>query len=458
MLSSAPQSFTEQERLTCLKVLSALGETPERFLEKSQPEFAELAEVRAAANRLIEGIKREVRSQRGQPPEGKPSPAVTKSSQKPKSKRSVPKPAERCLHAEARPCYVCGERFQQSHRQYPLLCVPCGSLNWSKRSHTADLSGRVAVVTGGRIRIGYQTCLKLLRAGATVHASTRFPCSAALRYSQEIDFAEWSQRLTIHGLDLRSLGAVTRFAETFAVVDILINNAAQTIRREGNYYAPQLQQERLGVKQFPRSVQGRISRQDYHLPQRSAESPWLLLGSQPASLPAVLDDEGHPLDLREQTSWTQTIEQIHPVELLEVHTINAFAPFVLLNQLLPAMKNSEHQRRFVINVTAKEGRFAARKDSVHPHTNMAKASLDMLTCSVAQDLAQQGIYVNSVDPGWVSNQQPLTQNGARIFRRAAPLDALDAAARVCDPILTGITSPGEPRAGVLYKHFQRVDW
>jgi NAD(P)-dependent dehydrogenase (short-subunit alcohol dehydrogenase family) len=107
----------------------------------------------------------------------------------------------------------------------------------------------VAVVTGSRVKIGYQTCLKLLRSGATVVATTRFPNSAADTYRKETDFSSWRDRLHVYGLDLRDvtgLEAFTRFLKMKyhkSGIDILINNACQTIRRPRGYYVPMTEKE-----------------------------------------------------------------------------------------------------------------------------------------------------------------------------------------------------------------------
>ena len=152
-----------------------------------------------------------------------------------------------------RSCYVCKQEFVRLHHFYDALCPECAELNYAKRFQTASLEGRVGLVTGARVKIGYQTALKMLRAGARVIATTRFPHDAALRYAREADFEDWKDRLHVHGLDLRHSPSVEIFARyvehSFERLDILVNNACQTVRRPPGFYAHLLETEtRRGVR------------------------------------------------------------------------------------------------------------------------------------------------------------------------------------------------------------------
>ena len=146
------------------------------------------------------------------------------------------------------------------------MCEACGDFNYAKREQTADLSGRYALVTGARVKIGYQASLKLLRAGAHVIVTTRFPRDAAARYAREEDFADWKERLEIHGLDLRHSPSVEIFArfltQTKPHLDILINNAAQTVRRPPAFYAHMLDVERKALVDLPPDVRGLLRRHE----------------------------------------------------------------------------------------------------------------------------------------------------------------------------------------------------
>jgi hypothetical protein len=111
----------------------------------------------------------------------------------------------------ARNCYVCKALFTKLHFFYDLMCADCADFSYKKRFQSAPLHGQVAVITGARLKIGFQASLMMLRAGARVIATTRFPVDAALRFSRETDFPEWGGRLEIYGLDLRHIPSVEIF-------------------------------------------------------------------------------------------------------------------------------------------------------------------------------------------------------------------------------------------------------
>lgn len=389
-------------------------------------------------------------------------------------------------------CYVCKQPSTHAHFFYRHLCLRCGDLNYRKRAICADLAGRTALVTGARVKIGYATALRLLRAGARVIVTTRFPHDAAYRYSREPDFVDWQDRLEIYGLDFRYLPVLERFVqylhETYPALDILINNAAQTVRHPSEYYAPLLPREQTPLAELPPAQQALVRRSHEVLPP----TPFALPGSQPLALPAelsayqvpslplsslatlqgnllsVYDDtslastapDGRTMqrETRARNSWTLPFNEIGLTEFLEVQTINATAPFLLVSQLHPLLCRSPFAQRFIINVSAIEGQFANAKLGRHVHTNMAKAALNMLTHTAAAQLVKDGIFMNSVDPGWISQQAPQSdpQTWERL-QQLLPLDLIDAAARVCDPIFMSIIS-GEAVAGRFYKDYQPASW
>jgi hypothetical protein len=158
-----------------------------------------------------------------------------------------------------RSCYVCKRRFSELHHFYHSLCPFCAELNWQKRMQMCDLTGRICLVTGGRVKIGFQCCLKLLRCGATVISTSRFPVDAAKRFAAQSDFSSWRARIICIGLDLRDLSylefACDHIRRTFSKLDIIINNACQTIRRPRQYYAHMIGEEEAvsdAVRRSPR--------------------------------------------------------------------------------------------------------------------------------------------------------------------------------------------------------------
>jgi len=379
-----------------------------------------------------------------------------------------------------RKCYTCKSEFRRLHFFYDQLCPPCAELNYRKRNQTADLRGRVALVTGARVKIGYQTAILLLRAGCRVIVTTRFPHDAALRYAREPDYESFAERLEIHGLDLRLTPAVERFARSLDErcdrLDFIIHNACQTVRRPPAFYAHLIELEQTPIEALPEAARPLVSA--YHHDRRARrdaalrDDPALL--SQAALTPedraltgrvdlfpaGELDADKQQIDLRPQNSWRMTLAEVPTVELLEVHLVNAVAPFVLSSRLKPLMLRRESRDKHIVNVSAMEGQFyREHKTDKHPHTNMAKAALNMLTRTSAQDYAKDGIYMNSVDTGWVTDEDPIAiaSKKREVHGFHPPLDIVDGAARVCDPIFSGI-STGEHAYGQFFKDYAPTAW
>jgi NAD(P)-dependent dehydrogenase (short-subunit alcohol dehydrogenase family) len=148
------------------------------------------------------------------------------------------------------------------------------------------------------------------------------------------------------------------------------------------------------------------------------------------------------------------------LEMLEVQLVNVVAPFLLNARLRPVMaRRGAGEASYIINVSAPEGRFdRVYKSPFHPHTNMAKAALNMMTRTSAEEYAADGIYMTSVDPGWASNENPEPIAAAMRARGfMPPLDLIDAAARVCDPVVRG-RRDGVLLHGVFLKDFMQISW
>src|SRR5579859_5529691 len=156
---------------------------------------------------------------------------------------------------EPQNCYICKQDYNLIHHFYDQLCPQCAELNFFKRTETADLSGRVALLTGGRVKIGYQAGIKLLRAGAQLIVTTRFPRDSALRYAAEPDFKDWGHRLEIFGLDLRHTPSVEAFCKhllnTRSRLDFIVNNACQTVRRPPDFYQHMMDRETGPLHDLP---------------------------------------------------------------------------------------------------------------------------------------------------------------------------------------------------------------
>jgi NAD(P)-dependent dehydrogenase (short-subunit alcohol dehydrogenase family) len=397
------------------------------------------------------------------------------------------------FHQE-RNCYVCKKAFARMHRYYDSMCEACGDLNYAKRGQTADLSGQYALITGARVKIGFQASLKLLRAGAQVIVTTRFPVDAVDRYAKEADYPDFRERLQIYGLDLRHTPSVELFTqfllERLPRLDHILNNACQTVRRPAGFFQHLLARETESVGRLPeawqtplanhnelhRAIEGsRVPGNGTALavnPGRHGEG---LLNSAALSQRRFLDEDYHggetlfpadrydedlqQVDLREVNSWRLRMHEVETPELLEVQLVNAVAPFVLNARLKPLMLRTPERHKHVVNVSAVEGQFyRTTKTDKHPHTNMAKAALNMMTRTSAPDFVKDGIHMNAVDTGWVTDEDP----AAHATRKAnlgfsPPLDIIDGAARIVDPIFTGSLT-GEHVWGQFLKDYKPAPW
>ena len=392
---------------------------------------------------------------------------------------------------QERACYVCKKPFTKVHRYYDSLCPACGDFNYAKRQQTADLSGHYAIVTGARVKIGFQASLKLLRAGAHVVVTTRFPVDAADRYSKEPDFPVFRERLQIHGLDLRHTPSVelfTRFLlDRLPRLDYILNNACQTVRRPAGFFQHLLAKEACGGTVLPESLRSPLANHEelrrtlqgsksHSLAAGTARSHGEgLLHSAALSQRRYLDEDFHggetffpanrydedrqQVDLREINSWRLRMHEVETPELLEVQLVNAIAPYILNARLKPLMLRTPGRHKHVVNVSAMEGQFyRATKTDKHPHTNMAKAALNMMTRTSAPDYVKDGIHMNAVDTGWVTDEDPAIHAARKAqLGFAPPLDILDGAARILDPVFAGRLT-GEHVWGQFLKDYKPAPW
>ncbi|MBQ2803930.1 MAG: SDR family oxidoreductase [Lachnospiraceae bacterium] len=345
-----------------------------------------------------------------------------------------------------RKCLICRERKIEEYG----ICNECFERNQHFAAIHVNMKGYTAVVTGGRIKIGFATALRLLRDGASVLVITRFPYDALSRYQKEPDYDAFKERLIIYGFNLLCVNKldelVSFIGETFPQgLDILINNAAQTIKKAPSYY-----EELEATEQKLQLL--------YENTKSNQPIPIYATGGKPDSM--LLETNSQPTLYQESpmyNSWVAKAEEISVQEMLEVQLINVTSPFILVGQLKSLMKKSPHQNRFIINVSSVEGKFNTRKKlSRHVHTNMAKASLNMMTHSLSMEYEKDNIFIYSVDPGWVSNQFPTGYEASKNFTGYLTFE--DAASRICHPIYTKLNVEQIKDAGSLWKDYKIVEY
>jgi NAD(P)-dependent dehydrogenase (short-subunit alcohol dehydrogenase family) len=466
----------------CLRVIAEVD-----ALSRSDPEHPDAVAVRLATARLFKTVKESRRAQRraavmaadhavtSATATAAPGRIDDETQGNPLVSNVVGARAGTLLRARA--CYICKNRYADVDAFYHQLCPSCAHLNRAHRDARTDLTGRRALLTGGRAKIGMYIALRLLRDGAHTTITTRFPRDAVQRFAGMPDSSDWLHRLRIVGIDLRDPAQVVSLAESLAAegpLDILINNAAQTVRRSPGSYGPLIEAEAAPLPLGPiPDLLTFDSIRDAHpaaLVNSMAEHPTaqalmalaLTAGSaSPARIAAAttIDAGGLVPDLHSVNSWTQRIGEVDPLELLEVQLCNTTAPFLLISALRPAMAAATARRKYVVNVSAMEGQFSrAYKGPGHPHTNMAKAALNMLTRTSAQEMLNADrILMTAVDTGWITDERPhparqrLADEGFH-----APLDLVDGAARVYDPIVQG--EAGHDLYGCFLKDYAPAAW
>lgn len=333
-------------------------------------------------------------------------------------------------------CYGCNKQACRStHPVYVFSCQTCGDLFQQMRHLSRDLTGYVAVVVGARTKLGHQVVVKLLDAGANVVATTRYPEEALRLFAQYREWSShgWSSRLHFFpesfDLDTPFLASAIDGLRAYVLrdvsphVDIIVFCAAQTIR------------QREKTADYPSTQQ---------LPEKEREKT---------------NRYGNPrfTQLQPETvnSWNMLLDDLDQKEMEEVYRVNAVAPCMFVQRMLPLLRSSPREDPYVIHVHAREGLFSVPKGMRHIHTNMAKAALAMLTKCLnsgrggMRTLRGAAIRIHGCNPGWISVDEYYEHDRPWIV---PPLDEIDGAARVLHPVFAKLRG----RLGKTRRHFTQL--
>ncbi|KAL4968706.1 uncharacterized protein BDV14DRAFT_129951 [Aspergillus stella-maris] len=403
-------------------------------------------------------------------------------------------------------CYMCRQQYGKNsggaHDLYPALCVPCGSFNISSSRLSLPgnlvLDGKIALVTGGRINLGYHTALRLLRCGAHVIVSSRYPADAVSRYTRENDFGHWQSRLKVVGADFRAAKDAFRLVHIVKgllyswqddddeesggltgrrSLDILVNNAAQTLTDPVKAEAKAISREERLLKDTPQSkTLIADSTGDKYLPmvRGGLAASWIPTiengdkEDKSSKELSIIPQKGlytsGNTDLQCKSSWRQSLAEIPYEDLISAHSVNAFVPLILCRELLPYMgiddpnppssKPITNPAGYIINVSSREGIFedipnSRSKAGHHVHTNMSKAAINMITETEAGSAwDKRRVAMNSVDPGYMSAAPDCAPKDGY-----CPIGFEDGAARVLWPVVVG-EREGRVIRGRFLKHFE----
>ncbi|KAJ1560332.1 hypothetical protein HK405_007475, partial [Cladochytrium tenue] len=382
--------------------------------------------------------------------------------------------------ASQRLCYICRMAHTSGHKVFPAMCEPCGEFNLAgsrlSLPENLDLRGRTALVTGARVNLGFHTALRLLRCGARVIASTRYPQDAVARFEAEPDSTAWSDRLRVIGADfrdsrhafalaaaVRDLVASTSWAGGSGTLDILINNAAQTLvdAPDAEHAAVEREDRLRDARALAPAVAASPMLVDNgYVPAARAVRSIPGAPAAPRAITAPTDiAEGDPdannsgpaalassLPAPTKSSWVQSLSEIPYDDVITAHSVNTFVPLILVRELLPIMGTtttsagaSTYAAGHIINVSSREGLFeqsprrSGAKNARHVHTNMSKAGLNMITETEATAAWRaRRVAVNSVDPGYMSAAPEVLRS--RPPGEPRPLSWEDGAARVLWPV------------------------
>ncbi|KAF2136507.1 uncharacterized protein K452DRAFT_292356 [Aplosporella prunicola CBS 121167] len=379
-------------------------------------------------------------------------------------------------------CYICRCKFTVPHSTYLALCEPCGTFNLANSNislpNALDLTGKTALVTGGRVNLGYHTALRLLRCGAKVIVSSRYPRDTSTRYACEADSSAWKNRLKIVGADFRSakdafqlVAHVKAFLEGWGEsrLYVLVNNAAQTLTDPISKEQSAIQRENLlegdtSASPFmvEHTYQARVRGGITLALDSKTETPLLKdTVTKPSSgiIEAPENSLGHCIP---KSSWTQSLQEIPYEDVISAHSVNTFVPLILCRELITSMGSTQGTpsesipQGYIVNVSSREGIFEGKPDYKSPHhvhTNMSKAALNMITeTEAASAWRKRRVAMTTVDPGYMSAAPEFED----MYDGKRPIGWEDGAARVLWPVAVG-EREGRAVWGRFLKHFGAVE-
>lgn len=342
-------------------------------------------------------------------------------------------------------CYNCHKLTYQhyKHSEYPTMCMKCAVLNYDKRLATVNLSGFKVLITGCRKKIGYATCLKLLRLGATVYGTSRFGNLALANFMKEHDYEKFKDRLYLSSCNFMMIEQVNSLITRIKGIGIncIINNACQTTEpheeylKKLEYYDGTIFGEHKLLSNKATLANKPMLTNKPMLDNKTITN-WIECKMKAPIITLQHDKYYKNLDsfkdfkdlniITNNTSWKKKIENISPKEILSANIINLIIPELLINSL----KSTMGTPTFIIQVTAVEGDFSKNiKKPFHAHTNACKSGLNMLSQTINFEYSNiPNKFAYSIDPGFVSGVLPNTLS-------EYPLKPEDGAARILDPII-----------------------
>ncbi|OIW26594.1 NAD(P)-binding protein, partial [Coniochaeta ligniaria NRRL 30616] len=381
-------------------------------------------------------------------------------------------------------CYICRLAVHVPHKTCKAMCIPCGDFNTAgselSMPGNLDLSGKTALVTGARVNLGYHVALRLLRCGARVIVSSRYPRDAVSRYEAESDSSAWIDRLRIVGADFRSArDAFDLVSHVRSIIsawggrlDILINNAAQTltdsVKTEGqavhreNILKDKVSMTPLLQHQYSARVRGGVQATI----EGAEDTADLNERSNPNGGGAAPGSSKDMVPLEDKSSWVQSLSEIPYEDVISAHSVNTFVPLILIRELLPLMgditasppssqDNPNRPAGYVINVSSREGIFESSRSNPHKagrhvHTNMSKAALNMITETEAGPAwGRRRVVINTVNPGYMSAAPEMEE----AYDGVRPIGWEDGAGRVLWPVAIGEGGQGTRGGGVVWGRF-----